>query len=241
MYYPFYLLLNMIMSNPLLAILLLITIYLLIDKRFIGLIPDITRPWQRRKRLRQLRELEELRPFDSATQLELGTLLFEMGKPQEALPHLEKAVAKMDGHAGALYTYGAVCVELGEYDKGLAALQQAIAVRPEVQYGMPYVYLTRAALQLNKQLAAESAGNADPSAADDMLRIDEWIATVMRFGNVETCYRMGLVLQQAGLHEQARSLYQEAITIYRKSPSFARRQARRWYFRARSKFNSASK
>jgi tetratricopeptide (TPR) repeat protein len=240
MYYLFYLFSRIIMGNPFLAILLLITLYLIIDKRFIGLLPDLTRPWQRRKRLRQLKELAELRPFDSATQLELGMLLFEAGKAQDALPHLEKAAAKLDNHAAAQYYYGAACVELDQYAKGIEALEKAIAVRPEVQYGMPFVYLTRATLQLNKQVKAEATNSTDPSSPDGKERIDEWIATVMRFGNVETCYRMGLALQQAGLNEQARSMYQEAITIYSKSPAFTRRQTRRWYFRARSRISTVA-
>lgn len=216
-------LLSRLLGNPLLALLALVVVALVLERGFLGVLPDLAKPWRGSARIRQLRAAVELTPFDARAQLDLGMLLLEAGKADSALPYLEQAAVKLADHATAQYALGAALVQTGRYAEGAAALRQAIAIRPEVQYGMPYVYLVTAKLQCSKADTRETA----PA------EVAEWVDTVIRYGNAETCYRMGVALQRNGLPDAAARLFREAVAGYRQSPAFARRAGRRWALFAR--------
>lgn len=194
-----------------------------LDRRFVGLLPDVTAPLRRAARVRQLRAMIELNPADSVAQLELGSLLFQAGRTAEALPYLERAGKRLDDHATAQFYLGAANVRMGRPTEGVGALRRAVELRPEVQYGLPYVYLAECALK--------SASGGEGSATEAELQ--EWVSTVTHYGNVETSYRMGTVLMRGGRKEEAQRMFREALSDYRLSPPFARRAARRWALLAR--------
>lgn len=207
-----YYILSMLFGNPVTAILFVAFIYLIVDRRFIGLLPDFTRPLRRKSRLRQLRSTVALNPANASAQLELGQLLMERKRYREALPFLQQAGKKLEDHASAQYYLGADLVRVGEMDAGREVLEKAVALRPNVQYGEPFIYLAEAAL---------SAGN-------NTAELPEWVQTVVQYGNVEVCYRMGRVLQQYGYKAEAHRLYSEALNGYKQCPTFARKTSRRW-------------
>jgi tetratricopeptide (TPR) repeat protein len=208
-------LLTRLFGNPLMALLALLLCYVLIDRRFIGLLPDFSRPFRRSARIRQLRETIALNPADATARYELGTLLLEAGKVAAALNLLETAGQRLGDHANAQFSLGAAYVLSGQYAAGEAALRRAVQMRPEVQYGLPYVYLLQATL-------------ADGAVAADEAEVASWLDTAARYGNVETCYRLGLVLHRHGRTEEAVRMYKEALAGYRRCPAFARKAARRW-------------
>ncbi len=216
-----------LLGNPLLAIAVLAVIYLLVDRRFIGLLPDFTRPIRRASRWRQLRGMVELNPANAGAQLELGQLLCERRRYHEALPLLEKAGQKLGDHATAQFYLGVAYIRTGDLAAGRAALLKAVALRPSVQYGEPYVYLAEAALDTEGRAATDQAPGA---AAKKPLA--EWVDTVLRYGNTEVCYRMGAVLRRRGQEVEAVRLFREALAGYKQSPAFARKQGRRWAFLA---------
>jgi tetratricopeptide (TPR) repeat protein len=169
--------------------------------------------------------------------LELGMLLFDRRRYQEALPVLEKAGNKLDDHATAQFYLGAVYVRLGQLDKGRQVLEKAVELRPNVQYGEPYIYLAEAALRAERKHALSGEAVESGKAGEPLQhqlsgqQLAGWIDSVSRYGNVEICYRMGKVLLDAGKHEEAARLFNEALASYRQSPGFSRRTARHWAMR----------
>jgi len=221
-----YWLLSALLGNPIIALIVLFLIYLMIDRRFIGLLPDFTRPFRQSSRLRRLRTEVELNPANAGALLELGMLLFDKGRYQEALPFLEKAGKKLDDHATAQFYLGAVYVRLGRLAEGRQILEKAVALRPNVQYGEPYIYLAEAAL--HSQGKEDLATITDASLQE---KLEEWIEAVSRYGNVEILYRMGRVLLEAGKRDEAGRLFNEAMASYRQAPAFSKRTSRRWALR----------
>lgn len=215
----------MLFGNPLMAILFLAAIYLVIDKRFIGLLPDFAKPLRQRTRIRQLRTTVTLNPANAGAQLELGQLLMARKRYHEALPFLQQAGKKLEDHASAQFYLGADLVRVGQMAAGQAILEKAVALRANVQYGEPYIFLAEAILSEQKQ-------GAKQTNASELEQIPEWVETVLQHGNIEVCYRMGRVLQHYGYRAEARRLYNEALAGYKQSPNFARKASRRWGYLA---------
>ena len=124
-----YYILSMLFGNPVTAILFLAFIYLIVDRRFIGLLPDFTRPLRRKSRMRQLRTTVALNPANASAQLELGQLLMERKRYREALPFLQQAGKKLEDHASAQFYLGADLVRVGEMDSA-GNFRKAVALRP---------------------------------------------------------------------------------------------------------------
>lgn len=217
-----FLLLSRILGHPLTALLIVVIIYLVVNRSLSGWLPDFTRSWRRAAQIRQLRSTVALNPADARSLMELGAMLLSARKPREALPYLEQAAAKMDDHAHALYYLGAAYAETGQFAKAVPILDKAIALRPEVEHGSPYVYLAQ--ITLGRPGLGENADDEQVAA---------WVAAVIRYGDAETCYRLGSVLLQAGKKAEAQQLFLEALDHYQRSPGFVRRAARIWALRSR--------
>lgn len=70
-------------------------------------------------------------PTDVATLAALGNALFRLGRRQEALPVLEKALALDPHHAGALNTLSVAKAASGDYPGALALLDRARRAHPD--------------------------------------------------------------------------------------------------------------
>ena len=70
-------------------------------------------------------------PTDVATLAALGNALFRLGRRQEALPVLEKALALDPHHAGALNTLSVAKASSGDYPGALALLDRARRAHPD--------------------------------------------------------------------------------------------------------------
>lgn len=215
-----FMLLARLLGHPLAALVIVLVVYLAANRSFAGRLPGITRSISRAAQIRRLRNTVALNPADAKSLMELGVLLFEAGRPGEAVDSLEQAVSKMDDHAHALYYLGATYAELGRHAEAVAVLRKAVAIRPEVAHGRPYVYL----IQLADVAKATSVTDEET---------ETWMADALRYGDAETCYRLGTVLVQAEKNEKARQAFLEAIDHYRRSPGFVRRAARIWALRSR--------
>lgn len=217
-----FLLLARLLGHPLAALVIVVIIYLVVNRRFSGLLPDVTRSWRRAAHIRQLRSSVTLNPADAKSLMELGAMLLSAGRPKEALPCLEQAASKMDDHAHALYYLGAAYAETGQLAEAVPILRKAIGLRPEVAHGMPYVYLAQVTLDMLE---------LGQTATDE--QVEAWVTGVIRYGDAEVCYRMGSVLLRAGKSPEARQVFLEALDHYQRSPGFVRRAARIWALRSR--------
>ncbi|NLN18351.1 MAG: tetratricopeptide repeat protein [Firmicutes bacterium] len=215
-----FMLLARLLGHPLAALVIVLVVYWAANRSLSGWLPGITRSIGRAAQIRRLRNTVALNPADAKSLMELGVLLFEAGRPDEAVVPLEQAVSKMDDHAHALYYLGATYAELGRGAEASEVLRKAIALRPEVAHGRPYVYLVQ---------LTDVAKTASATAEE----IETWTADALRYGDAETCYRLGTVLVQAKKNEKARRAFSEAVDHYRRSPGFVRRTARIWALRSR--------
>lgn len=198
------------LTNPLVAILVLLIIYLFVDRQFIGLLPDVFRPIRRQARLRSLQRTLNVNPADADAHFELGSILVEQRKWRQALPHLETAVDRLK-NSQAHFLYGVALFRSGHEDEGKRHLEKALELNPKVGYGEPYLYLAEYALKRQQDV------DAIPGFAE----------ALELYSSTDVSYRLGRLFEQAGDIERARKMYQEASASYRQSPGFLRRRHRR--------------
>jgi tetratricopeptide (TPR) repeat protein len=200
-------------GNPLLALAILAAIYLYADRRYIGLLPDFTRPFKRRRHMARLAATIRANPADANAQLELGAFYLESNAAARALPLLEKARERNPDSARLHFLLGAAYRRLGRKAEAREALEKAVILNPKVAYGEPYYHLL--AIGLYDQPLDEGA-------------LTEFRARILSHGSPETFYRAGRALLSAGKHAEAREIFQEAVDNYRASPKGFRRTHRRW-------------
>jgi tetratricopeptide (TPR) repeat protein len=197
---------------PILVVLAVIA-YLLIDRRFVGLLPDYTRPFRHGRRITRLAQEIKFNPANATAQLELGTLYLERGDVRHALPMLEKARERMEDSARVLFLLGATYRRLDREGEAKEALTQAVALNPKIGYGEPYFHLLAIALRGKVRVDGTTA---------------ELKERIMTYGSPEVYYRAGRVLLAGGDRDGAKDMFQEAIENYRAAPKGFRRIHRRW-------------
>lgn len=203
-------LLSRLFGNPLVALLVLFILYSLIDMRFVGLLPDFSKPFRQAGKVRRLKQDLELNPYDANAHLELGTILSEKGRWAQALEHLELAAQRLD-NSQSYFRLGTAYFHLGRLDEGREALEKALQMNPKVGYGEPFVYLAEYQLKKGGRI-------------DDVEGLDDALA---QYGSVDVLYRIGRLYEEAGEREKARSTYSEALETYKGYPGFLRKKQRR--------------
>lgn len=212
-----YTILRMFTRSPLTALLLLVVVYAVIDRRFIGILPDFLQPWRRWQKISGLKREIQAYPYDGRILYELGALLTEQGKTKEGLHYLEKAAERLPEHPDVQYFLGVALFQSGQPEEGRQALEKALALNPKVRYGAPYVYL------VDYYLHRE---NGESAAA-------QYLDKIAEYGSPEYYYRLGLVFQKAGRPEKAKEMFAEAAANFRSCPTFYRKKHRSWAFRAK--------
>jgi tetratricopeptide (TPR) repeat protein len=207
----FYLILR-ITGNPFLAIIVLLAIYYFVDRRYIGLLPSVMKPFRRRRRMAQLRRQIQLNPHDSPAKQYLAEAYIEVKQYNSALRLLEDLPKQMQDFPDVLYNTGLCHLNLGEVDRGEALILKALSLDKKLKYGEPYLKL--------------AAAIADTNAK----RAKEYLKTFQE-QNVSSCesyYRLGQLEQLFGNSMEARAAWQNCLDTYRALPRFRRRMERRW-------------
>lgn len=212
-YFFLHWILTYILGSPLMALLLLVIIYLIIDRRFIGLLPDFSRGFKLRRRAARLEEDLRLNPSNAGALAELGELLLGRGETGRALSLLEKAHERSEDSARLLLLLGSCYRKLGRTDEAVSVLERAVNLNGKIGYGEPHFHLLAIAL-----------GHSKP----DPVRVEQLTDGVLRYGSAEFLYRSGREFQIAGNRAQARTMYQEALDSYRACPRALRKLQRRW-------------
>ncbi|MFZ7101649.1 MAG: tetratricopeptide repeat protein [Peptococcaceae bacterium] len=217
-YFFYWYLFRLFLGNPLLALLLVAVIYLVLDRQFIGLLPDIFKPFKRRSRINTLKEEVKLNPANVNAYKELGQMYLESKRYQEAIDYFEKALSKLGDYADVHFYLGKACFLYGQQEKGIEELQQALRLNSKVGYGEPYIYLLDYYIVRGK----ESAG------------IDAYLEQVERFGTPEILYKAGDVLLKHG-DQRGKGLLREALANYKAIPGNFKKMHRRWALLAKLK------
>ncbi len=208
-----FLLLSYITGNPLLALIILAVAYGIIDRFYIGLLPDILKPVKRNRQIRNYLAQLSRNPADADSAMKAGILLFEKKSYRKALELLQTAEAKIKDSA-RLYQYlGMTEMELENGEKGRDFLNRALELDRKTGYGLPYVYL------MNYEMNAP-----DP----DENRLNELRERLESFSNVENFYRMGRIYKKRGDKKEAAQMFRLALRDYSYCPRRLRKMHRRW-------------
>lgn len=205
-------LLWMILGNPIIAIIVLLIILYAVDRRFVGMFPNVFRPWQLKRRLRKaLRDVRE-RPFDVSAKQECARLYMEKKRWKEAARLLEEMLPNMDHSAEVHCDLGISLLQLGDVKTGEEHIRKALKINPRVRYGEPYLRLAEAYI------------------GKDLKRAVEWLEH-FREANTSSCeshYRLGRLYGALDRNREAKDAYEEAVEVYRSLPKYKRRTERRW-------------
>ncbi|KIL39087.1 hypothetical protein SD70_22485 [Gordoniibacillus kamchatkensis] len=199
-------------GNPLLALVVLLIILYAADRRFVGLMPSVTRPLRLGRKLGQLRQHIQASPHDTSAKLELARVYIEKKRYAEAERLLEGILPIMDQSADVHFELGLCKLKLGRIEEGRSLMDQALELNPRVRYGEPY-------LRLAEALAADYPEQA--------------VRYIERFRDVqssscEAYYRLGQLYEKMGRKQEAKAAYLEVRDVYRTLPGYSRRMQRRW-------------
>lgn len=204
-----------LLGNPIIAILVLLVVLYLIDRRFIGITPSIVKPLKRISRIRKLKAHIGASPNDVSSKQELARLLVERKKYGEALKLLEPLQRTLDDSADYWDTVGHCMAETGRLEEGVAHMQKALQLNPRVKYGAPYLRL------------ASIHADKDAETALGFLNQFQHIQS----SSCEAYYRMAQLYKKLGRTEDAKAAAAEGLAIYRSLPRYKKRSERGWAVR----------
>ena len=210
-----YFLLSMLIRNPFLALIILLLVYALMDRAYIGFLPDFLMPFKRAGRIKNLREVLKVNPADANAAQELGIIFFDKKNYAAALDYLKMACKKVK-NSPRLYLYlGMTYMEQKQEVKGKEFLEQALELDRRVGHGLPFIYLISYQLNHNNPISEEFRHLTDSFDS---------------FASTENFYRMGMVYSRMGNKERAREMFQQALEEYSFVPGRLRKLHRRWAF-----------
>jgi tetratricopeptide (TPR) repeat protein len=206
-------------GNPFVAIIVLLVVLYILDRRFIGLTPSLLKPFRTARKIGNLRQDLHANPHDAASKIELARLLIERKKYREAADLLEETKSRLPDSADLHAELGLCLLKLGDLQRGEALMEKAVELNPRVRYGEPYLRL------------AEAFAGLDPQKA---------MAYLERFGEVnssscEAYYVLAELYRRLGRLEEAKRAYRETLHLYRSLPKYSRKQQRKWALLAKLK------
>lgn len=204
-----------LIGNPFIAILIMLILLYVLDRRFVGLTPSVFKPFKRMSRIRKLRQHINLSPNDVSSKHELARLLIERKKYSEALRWLVPMQQMLEDSAEYWDDLGISHLNSGDEEKGVASTLRALELNPRVKYGAPYL-----------RLAAHFAkGQADQALA--YLQAFQEINS----SSCEAYDQQAAIYKKLGNAQEARRWAEEGLRIFRMLPRYKKRQERKWAVR----------
>lgn len=205
-----------LVGSPFLAIIVLVLVLYLLDRRFLGITPSIVKPLRRFSMIRRLRQQVQMNSNDIPAKHELARLLIERKRYKEAKEWLMPLQDALDHSAEYWDDLGACLAALGEAKASEAAIHNALSINPRVKYGTPYLRL------------ASLCAKTEPEKA---------IKYLQSFGTIqssscETYYRLAKLYSQLERSVDAKQSLLECVNIYHSLPRYKKRQERKWAFLA---------
>jgi len=205
-----------LLGNPFLALLVILVIVYLLDRRFVGISPSLVRPLRRMSRIRQLRRQVAGSPSDMSSRYELARLLIERKRYREALEWLEQIGHAYEDSAEYWDDLGTCQLYTGQQAIGEQHILKALTMNSRVKYGEPYL-----------RLASESIGTDQEKA---MHYLEQFRS--IQSSSCRAYYMLGMLDRSLGRTEAARSAFDEGIAVYRSLPKYKKRSERGWAFRS---------
>lgn len=207
-----YILLTLLTRNPLLTLAVMLLMLFLLEKRFIGLLPDFTATWRRANRVRELQKEVRVNPANAEAYLELGETFLQKGQYQQALSYLNSEAAKMEDHPLFHFYRGASYYQLGRIEEGRVEIEKSVSINPKISLGEPYLYLARIYLQ-EKQTDEKT---------------EQLYQQLQQYGSPKIHYLAGNLFLAYNDRERARQLFRGTIENYQACRGSLRRLYKRW-------------
>ncbi|MBM7569216.1 tetratricopeptide repeat protein [Paenibacillus sacheonensis] len=199
-------------GSPIIAVIVLLIIFYVLERRYVGLTPSIVKPLRRFRTIRRLRQQVAMNPNDIPAKHELARLLIERKRFAEAKSWLMPMQDALENSAEFWDDLGTALLQLGEREAAQAAIGNALSINPRVKYGTPYLRL------------ATIHAKTDPQKAIGYLQSFRAIHS----SSIEAYYRLAGVYAQMGQRDEAKGMLKECGTIYRSLPRYKKRQERKW-------------
>ena len=198
--------------------LVLLAIYLVIDRAYLGFLPDPVRALRASSRIRELKKIISINPHDARSLKELGTYMVERGEYRQAMRYFGMAEAKMYDDPEFNYYYGVSAARTGDIPGGRALVEKAVGVSPSLKYGEPFLMMAEVYMD-----------NGDYKSALPLLEQFEKIHSSSSRG----LYRLGAVKLKLGAKEEGLEYLRKSIRAFKESPFFKRKIDRKWAWKAR--------
>lgn len=215
-FFLFYLLWR-ITGNPILAILVLLIVFYVMERRYIGVLPSVTKPIKRRLQISSLQKQIQINPHDMPARLQLAECYMEAKRYSRGLQLLEDISTSMQADAEVLCNKGICQLALGRLAEGEQLVSDALRIDGRVRYGEPWLRLATAFAQ------------ADPKKS--LAYLEEF--QKRNFSSCESWYRMARLQAHFGNLTESRRALEQCLQTYRVLPRFRKRQERRWVTLAR--------
>ncbi|MBB6019277.1 tetratricopeptide (TPR) repeat protein [Paenibacillus sp. JGP012] len=205
-----------IVGNPFLAVLILLVILYILDRRFVGVFPSLTKPLKRMRNISRLKQQLALNPNEVSSKLELARLLIERKRYNEAHAYLLELERPYEQSAEYWEALGTTELHLGHTVEGERHILHALEINPRVKYGQPYLTLATAFKDTDR---------------------DKALHYVQQFQEIhssssEAFYLLGSVYRSIGRNDDAKQAYHQSLNVYRSLPKYKKRQERRWAVRS---------
>lgn len=204
-------------GNPILAIIVLLVIYYFVDRRYIGLLPNIFTPFRRMTRISRLKTQLRLNPHDMPARQDLAEAYLETRRYRDALKILDAVTGPMIDAPDIKYDKGLCYLGLGQLESGEALVLEALAMDNRLRYGDPYLKL------------ATAFADTDPTKA--LIYIQSF--QQLNVSSCESYYRTGVIQRRLGDLAAAKEAWRACLDTYRSLPAFRKRRERRWALLAR--------
>jgi len=205
-------------GNPVLAVLAIVAGYLLMDRAYLGFLPDPLKAFKVSARIAELKKAVSINPSDGRSLKELGMFLVEKGDYQQAMRFLKQAEGKMSDDPEFNYYYGISLARTGDIAIGRHYFDDAMKASPTLKYGEPYLIMAEAYMD-----------HAEYEKAESLLEKFENIHSSSSRG----LYEMGIVKLKLGHRGEGLEYLKKSIDSCKTSPFFKRKTDRKWAWKAR--------
>jgi tetratricopeptide (TPR) repeat protein len=203
-------------GNPFIAILVLLVVLYLLERRFIGLSPSLIRPFRRRSAIAKWKRQLQMSPHDVSAKSELARLLIESRKYAQARDLLLGIQSQSENSAEYWSDLGTCELALGRLSEGEQAMLRALSISPRVKYGQPYLRL------------GEAWAKKEPSKALTYLEAFKEVNS----SSCEAYFRLGKLYADLGKREEAASAFRECRELYAALPRYLKRTERKWVLKS---------
>lgn len=211
-----FLLLYRLLGNPFLALIILLVVLYFLDRRYVGLLPSLGKPFRRSRQMSKLRTTIAQNPNDVTARFDLARLLIERKRYSEAKELLTAIADRYENSAEYWVELGYANLKLGQLPEGEAQMLKGLDINRRAQYGQPYLRL------------AETFRHTDQDKALHYVSQFQEIQS----SSSEAYYLAGSMYKAMGRTEDAKLAFNESLAVYRSLPKYKKRQERGWALRS---------